>query len=252
MEDSFVHTTVANGVCTICFYNKASNSLNSEQLKEITFAIQNASAENSVKVILIKSEGPKAFCAGASFDELLTIDTLPEATAFFNGFAKVINAMLTCTKLIVTQVQGKAVGGAVGILAASDVVFAHESAALKLSELSIGIGPFVIEPIISHKIGKVNTSKLAYHPTQWKDVLWAANVGLYDEVFSSQSELDEKTQSYVSEMASYSEDALIALKQIFSEEHHKFLATISQRASISGQLLLNNNTKEFLKKFKSK
>lgn len=217
MELEYVHTVVNNKVAEIEFYSAASNSLNSSQLAELASAIQDAGNQEEVALIHLKSKGDRAFCAGASFDELLAIEDLEAGTHFFSGFANVINAMKTCGKIIITSIQGKTVGGGVGIAAASDYVFATEQASVKLSELSIGIGPFVIEPAVTRKIGLSNFSELTLNPTVWKSADWALQKGLYNCVDQSLELLSNSVQKHVKTLSGYSPEALKELKKCFGK-----------------------------------
>jgi methylglutaconyl-CoA hydratase len=207
---------------------------------------------DAVFIIILKSEGEKAFCAGASFDELISVSNLEEGTLFFSGFAKVMNAMRTCGKLIVGSVQGKAVGGGVGLVAACDYVFATESAAIKLSEFTIGIGPFVIEPAVSRKIGVAGMAALTLEATDWKNAYWAKEKGLYARVFETVKELDEEVAILALKLASYNPSALAEMKKVLWENTQNWDDLLAERALISGKLVLSDFTKKALAKFSKK
>lgn len=171
MNNGSIYTDISNNVAIVEFSHPASNSFPTELLQRLTKTIKDCNEDDNVHVIILKSEGEKAFCAGASFNELIAIDNLSDGKSFFMGFANVINVMRTCKKPIIGCVQGKAVGGGVGLISACDYVYATDLAAVKLSELSIGIGPFVIAPIVERKIGLVGLSELSLNPTAWKKCL---------------------------------------------------------------------------------
>ena len=208
------------------------------------------SKNEAVAVIILKSEGNGTFCAGASFDELIAIQNLEEGARFFAGFANVINAMRTCTKLIIGRVHGKAVGGGVGLAAACDYVLATDKAAIKLSELTIGIGPFVIAPAVERKMGLSGFSELALNATAWKNAYWAKEKGLFAGVFESVTELDTEVASLSEKLASYNPDALIEMKKILWKDTSNWKTLLEERAAISGQLVLSLFTKNALAKFK--
>lgn len=252
METGYVIAIEKNSVAEITFFSPASNSLNSEQLQELTQAILEAGQKESVAVIYLKSAGERAFCAGASFDELLAIDELESGTAFFMGFANVINAIRTCGKVVVTSIQGKTVGGGVGIAAASDYVFATQAASVKLSELSIGIGPFVIEPAVSRKIGLSNFAAMSLNPTAWKTSDWALDKGLYHEVCKDLEELAERSSAYLEELSGYNPEALSEMKKIMWKDTEDWSDLLKERAAVSGKLVLSEATKKALSKFKNK
>ena len=178
-QNGSLYIHIQNKIATVEFGHPASNSFPSELLARLTNELNLLSKNQEVSIIILKSEGEKVFCAGASFDELVAIKNLEEGKRFFSGFANVINAMRTCEKLIICRVQGKTVGGGVGLLAASDYVLATEQAAIKLSEISIGIGPFVIAPPIERKMGLAALSELTLDATSWKNAYWAKEKGLY-------------------------------------------------------------------------
>ncbi|MGY6649567.1 enoyl-CoA hydratase/isomerase family protein [Wenyingzhuangia sp. IMCC45574] len=252
MTTAYVTSTVKNKIAEIEFFNPASNSLNSEQLKELSQAILEAGTNNAVHLIHLKSAGTRAFCAGASFDELLQIEDLENGTQFFMGFANVINAIRTCGKLVVTSIQGKTVGGGVGIAAASDYVLATEAASIKLSELSIGIGPFVIEPVVSKKIGLNNMAALSLNPTGWKNAVWAEDKGLYNVVCANIETLEEQVAVYVNELSSYNPKALHEMKKVLWQGTENWNDLLKERAAVSGKLVLSKETKAALSKFKNK
>ena len=189
-QNGSLFTSIENGIATIEFGHPASNSFPSELLSRLTNELQKISDNNEVLVIVLKSEGNRVFCAGASFDELVAISNLEEGKAFFSGFADVINAMRTCKQLIVGRIQGKTVGGGVGLAAACDYVLATEKASIKLSEVTIGIGPFVIAPAVERKIGLAGFSELSLDATSWKTAYWAKEKGLFANVFETLDELD--------------------------------------------------------------
>jgi len=198
----------------------------------------------------LKSEKEKAFCAGASFDELVAISTLTEGKKFFLGFANVINAMRNCTKIIVGRLQGKAVGGGVGLAAACDYCFATEEASIKLSELTIGIGPFVIEPAVTRKIGLAAFSELTLDATSWQTAYWAKEKGLYAKVFTTLDEMDKEVEILALKLSKYNIEALNELKKVLWKGTENWGDLLDQRAEISGKLILSESTKKALQKFK--
>ena len=246
----FIDLQIENTIATITFSHPASNSFPSDLLKKLTETINTVSNSNEVTVVILQSEGEKAFCAGASFDELLSITNLEDGTRFFSGFANVINAMRQCEKLIIGRVQGKAVGGGVGLASACDYVFAMDSAAIKLSEIAIGIGPFVIEPAVSRKIGNLATSQLTLTPNSWKTASWALEKGLYSEVFTSLADLDLALKQFATQLSGYNPEALLEIKKVFWANTNHWNSLLVERAAISGKLVLSDFTKNALKAFK--
>lgn len=251
MEQGIIKTTITNSVATILFGHPAANSFPSTLLQKLVGAIEVTSADETVKIIVLKSEGRRVFCSGASFDELLQVNDDQSAQLFFKGFANVINAMRQSTKIIVGCVQGKVVGGGVGIVAACDYVLASDKAAMKLSELAIGIGPFVIAPAIERKAGKSTLIHLSLAPTEWKDAQWGKEQGLYAEIFETQEKLVKATEEYSNKMASYSARALTEMKRMLWEGTENWNDLLEDRAAISGQLVLSNETKTALERFKN-
>jgi methylglutaconyl-CoA hydratase len=249
-QNGSLYTHIQNKIATIEFGHPASNSFPSELLGRLTKELISVGKNHEVSVIILKSEGEKAFCAGASFEELVAISNLEEGKQFFSGFANVINAMRTCGKLIIGRIQGKTVGGGVGLAAACDYVFATENAAIKLSEFTIGIGPFVIEPAVSRKIGISGTSELTLDATNWKNAYWAKDKGLYTKVFETIKELDEEVEILAKKLASYNPDALLEMKKILWNGTENWNHLLAERAAISGELVLSEFTKKALEKFK--
>ena len=247
-----LYTDIQNKIATIEFGHPASNSFPSELLDRLTKEFNKLSLNDEIALIILKSEGEKAFCAGASFDELIAITNLDEGKKFFAGFANVINAMRTCSKLIIGRVQGKIVGGGVGLASACDYVLATEAAAIKLSELTIGIGPFVIEPAVTRKIGLAATSELTLDATSWKNAYWAKDKGLYAKVFENIKELDDEVDLLAQKLSSYNPSALVEMKKVLWQNTNHWDTLLLERAKISGELVLSEFTKKALAKFSKK
>jgi len=243
-------STIQDNIATVQFSHPASNSFPRQLLDSLTDALNQLSSNPDVAVIVLRSEGNGAFCAGASFDELLAVSNLQEGTAFFSGFANLINAMRNCSKIIVGRIHGKAVGGGVGIVAACDYAFATTNAAVKLSELAIGIGPFVIEPAVSRKIGKTAMTQMTLAAHEWKTPEWALEKGLYAKLVDDQTELDIDLVHFTSKLASYNPEALQQMKKIIWEGTANWDALLVERAAISGELVLSDFTKNALNQFK--
>ncbi len=246
-----LYTRKERGIAVIEFGHPASNSFVSELLERLFKEIDKLSEDESIRAIVIQSEGKRAFCAGASFDELIAISDLDQGKAFFSGFAYVINSMRKCKKPIIGRVQGKAVGGGVGLIAACDYVFATEAASIRLSELSIGIAPLVIAPAVERKIGKAGLAELALAPTEWKNAYWAKEKGLYSKVFDSIKEMDKELDLYLAEFGRLSPDALQAMKKVLWEGTDHWDQLLLSRAEMSGRLSLLDETKEILARIKS-
>jgi len=249
-QNGSLYTNIQTNIATIEFGHPASNSFPSELLERLTKELFTVGNNDDVAVIVLKSEGERAFCAGASFDELVAISNLEEGKQFFAGFANVINAIRTCGKLVIARIQGKTVGGGVGLAAACDYVLATEHAAIKLSEFTIGIGPFVIEPAVSRKIGVAGTAELTLDATSWKNAYWAKEKGLYAKVFETLKELDKEVDLLAQKLASYNPDALSEMKKALWEGTENWNTLLAQRAAVSGELVLSDFTKKALTKFK--
>ncbi len=250
MNNGSIHTHIQNNIATITFYHPDSNSFSSELLNKLTATFNKLSANKEVYVIVLKSEKDKTFCAGASFKELISIANFKDGKQFFLGFANVINAMRKCSKLIIGRVQGKVVGGGVGLAAACDYCFATEQASIKLSELTIGIAPFVIAPAVRRKIGLAAFSELAINATNWQSAYWAKEKGLYANVFKTTKELDAEVKNLSNKLSNYNLEALIELKKILWGKTENWNKLLEERAEISGKLVLSEFTENALQKFK--
>ena len=242
----------ANGVATIEFFHPMSNSLPGQLLSKLTEAINKAGKDDAVRVILLKSSGDRAFCAGASFDELSSIENLEEGKQFFSGFANVINAARKCPKLIIGRVQGKAVGGGVGLASAVDICFATKYASVKLSELAVGIGPFVVGPAVARKIGISAMSMLAINATEWYTAEWAREKGIYSDIFETAEEMDEAIKKLNDQLSRSNPEAMIMLKKTFWEGTENWDELLSERAAISGKLVLSDFTRNAIASFKAR
>jgi methylglutaconyl-CoA hydratase len=235
-------------IATVEFGHPASNSFPSSLLHELTQTIETLGHNPEVGVVVLKSQGTATFCAGASFDELLAVTTEAEGKTFFSGFAHLINAMRKCPKIIVGRVQGKTVGGGVGIAAACDYVLATHEASVKLSELTIGIGPFVIEPAVSRKIGKTALAELSLAAGEWKSAAWAKEKGLFANTFESIEKLDEAVSILTHQLASYNPEAVTEMKKVLWEGTEHWDNLLVERAAITGKLVLSEATKSALKR----
>lgn len=245
-------TTVENGIGTISFHHPKSNSLPSKVLKEFAASVYVMGEDPKVKVIVIKSEGAGAFCSGASFDELLSLNAFDPAKEFFMGFARVINAIRKVNKFVIGRIQGKAVGGGVGLACAFDYSFATIEASVKLSELAVGIGPFVVGPAVERKIGTSAFTSLAINAAEWKDSNWAESCGMFMDVYGTTVEMDEAINKLATTLANSSPDAMKELKRVAWEGTENWDEFLEQRAEISGRLILSDFSKNFINSFKAK
>jgi len=240
------------GIAIIEFGHPQSNSLPGQVLGDLAKAITDISAKNEVKVVVLKSAGDRAFCAGASFDELIAIKDLDEGKQFFSGFAGVINACRKSKKLIIGRVQGKAVGGGVGVASAVDYCFATKHAAVKLSELAIGIGPYVVGPAVERKVGLSAMSTMTINATKWFDAEWAREKGLYAEVYETAEEMDAAVMELAEKLAGSNPESMAMLKKIFWEGTEQWDNLLKVRAAMSGELVLSDFTVNAINAFKSK
>lgn len=250
-QEGYVQTDVApNGVASITFFHPHHNSLPSHLLTGLVDAFEAAGKNPDVKIVVLRSAEHKTFCAGASFDELAAIDDFDTSHRFFFGFGKVINAMRTCPKIIVGRIHGKAVGGGVGLAAATDYCMASQYASVRLSELAVGFGPFVIGPAVERKVGVAAFSKMSLTPTEWQTARWAGERGLFAEVFDTVEQLDAYILHFAAALCSYSPEALVELKRVFWEGTDHWDVLLSDRANISGRLALSDFTKAAIAAFK--
>jgi methylglutaconyl-CoA hydratase len=241
-----------DGIARIKFGHPQSNSMPGALLRELANTIEKAGIDIDVNVIVLESEGDKAFCAGASFDELINIKDIETGTYFFSGFASVINAIRKAPKFVIARVQGKAVGGGVGIACAADYTIATTAAAVKLSELAVGIGPFVVGPAVERKIGTSAFSNLAINATEWRDAQWAKQVGMYTDVFATTDELDEAVNALAQRLSNSNPEAMAMLKKVFWEGTENWDQLLAERAGMSGKLVLSDFTVNAINAFKQK
>ncbi|PIQ16762.1 MAG: enoyl-CoA hydratase [Flavobacteriales bacterium CG18_big_fil_WC_8_21_14_2_50_32_9] len=240
------------GIATIEFSHPMSNSLPGKVLNKLANTITELGNKENVKVIILKSAGDRAFCAGASFDELISIEDFETGKVFFSGFANVINAARKCPKFIIGRVQGKAVGGGVGMASAVDYCYATKFAAVKLSELAVGIGPFVVGPAVERKIGTSAMSMLAINATEWYPAEWAKEKSLYAEIFDSIEEMDAAIEALAEKLALSNPEAMSMLKKVFWEGTEHWDTLLSERAAMSGKLVLSDFTRNAINAFKKK
>ena len=252
MQEAYVKSSITEGIGTVTFFHPQSNSLPGAILRKLAEEITSLGNNPEAKVIVLQSEGEKAFCGGASFDELLSIDSIEKGTYFFSGFSAVINAMRKAPKFVIARVQGRAVGGGVGLASAADYTLAVETASVKLSELSIAIGPFVVGPAVERKIGKAAFSALSINATEWQTAAWAKEKGLYADVFKTVEEMDKAIADLATKLAGSNPEAMSAMKKIFWLEAENWDTLLAERAAISGKLVLSDFTRKAIDKFKAK
>jgi methylglutaconyl-CoA hydratase len=246
-----VKLTINEGIGTIEFFHPASNSLPGAILKLLAETIQKAGENDEIRVIVLKSSGDRAFCAGASFDELISIENEKVGKEFFMGFARVINAMRKAPKFIIGRVQGKTVGGGVGLASSVDFCLATKFASVKLSELAIGIGPFVVGPAVERKVGTSGFSQLAIDAASWQTAEWAKSRDLFAEVFDSADEMDEEVDKLAKRLAQSNPEAMAALKENFWAGTDHWDSLLEKRAAMSGKLVLSDFTRNAISAFKS-
>ena len=252
MPEGHVTSHIEHGINTIEFFHPQSNSLPGKILEDLAKEIHFAGTHDDTRVIILRSSGDKTFCSGASFDELMAITTEAAGLKFFSGFANVINAMRKCPKFIIGRIQGKCVGGGVGLLAAVDYAIAITAAEVKLSELAIGIGPFVVGPAVERKTGTAAFTTLAIDATMWRSSDWAKRKGLFAEVHENIENMDEAVYRLANTLAHSSPKAMAEMKKIFWKGTEHWDELLKERAAISGRLVLSEFTKKAIEKFKAK
>lgn len=250
MTQAYVTSTIEEQIATIEFFHPAHNSLPRDILAKLANTITEVGQNDEVLVIVLKSGGQRTFCAGASFKELISIQNETEGEAFFSGFANVINAMRKCPKFIIGRVQGKTVGGGVGLASSMDYCMATKYASIKLSELNLGIGPFVVGPAVERKLGVSGMSQIAIDANTFYSPDWALQKGLFTQVFDSTEALDEAVQDFAKNLCAYNPEAVKEMKQMFWRGTEDWDELLQERAKISGRLVLSEFTKEKLKRFK--
>ena len=251
LETGEVRSSIADGIATLSFYHPKGNSLPGALLAELADAVTRLGADPAVRVLVLRSEGAGPFCAGASFDELTRIGDAAQGKVFFSGFATLILAMRRCPRPIVTRVHGKVAGGGVGIVAASDYVIATRAAALRLSELAVGIGPFVVGPVIERKTGPGAFSAMALDAA-WRDAAWGERFGLYARVCDDEAALDAEVGAIAGSLAKANPEAIGLLKEIFWQGTAGWEAMLEERAAMSGRLVLSEHTRRAIEAFRNR
>lgn len=246
-----LQTTLENKIATVTFHHPAGNSFPSHLLQKLTAEINTLSSNDEVRIIILRSEGNGAFCGGASFEELTNLNDLDEGTRFFSGFANVINAMRKCSKIIIGRIHGKAVGGGVGLAAACDYAFATKDASIKLSELAVGIGPFVIAPAVKRRMGLNSFTEMTLNPQLWKSAEWAFQNGLFAALHDNASIMDDALDTFCNRLSSYNPHSLLETKRVLWEGTENWNTLLYERAAISGTLVLSEYTKTFLAEFRN-
>lgn len=249
MSDGHITSSYSNHVTTIEFFHPAHNSLPGHLLSKLVEEIYKAGHDENTILIVLKSAGDRSFCAGASFTELSSIQDYESGKKFFMGFASVINAIRKSPKIVIGRVHGKAVGGGVGLAAACDYCLATKHASIRLSELAVGIGPFVIGPIVERKIGLSAFSQMAINANEWQTAEWGKQKGLFTEAFESIEQLDAYISHFTLDLVKKNPAALAQLKKIFWEGTDNWDYLLEKRAEMSGNLILSNFAKDAISTF---
>lgn len=247
-QSGTVTTEVVDGVGSVTFGHPKGNSLPGALLADLATQIMALGEEPRASLIVLRSQGPGAFCAGASFAELSAIRDVESGTRFFMGFANLINAMRECPKLILARVHGKVVGGGVGMVAASDYALATTAAQVKLSELEVGIGPFVVGPVIERKIGVGNYAALGIDAAAWRSAEWAHHRGLYAELHPDTAALDTRLAALARQLAASNPEARAAMKRVFWEGTEHWRELLAARARLSGTLVVSASAREAIER----
>lgn len=258
-NQAFVNSNTQNGITVIEFFHPQRNSLPHYILMALSEAIENAGKDSATRVIILQSAEENlpdgkigTFCSGASFDELMAIKNETDGLLFFSGFAMVINAMRACPKFIIGRIHGKCVGGGVGLAAAVDYAIALNGASVKLSELAVGIGPFVVGPAVERKIGNAAFSVLAIDAASWRDGTWAYQTGLYAELHNNVEQMDQAIEKLSTTLAASSPEAMAELKKVCWKGTDNWDSLLKERAAISGRLVLSDFTRNAIEAFKKK
>lgn len=249
---NYVNLEIRDGIGTVEFFTEQSNSLPGDILQKLAATIEEAGKNSEIKVIILKSGGDRTFCAGASFDELIAVDSAERGHAFFMGFANVINAMRKAPKFILGRIQGKAVGGGIGLASATDYCYATQYASIKLSELALGIGPFIVSAPIERKMGLSAMSQMGINAGEFYSPEWCREKGLFNEVFSTTEEMDSAIDELAKKLAGYNPEAMAEMKKVFWTGTDNWDDLLSNRAKTSGSLVLSDFTRTFIQKFKTK
>jgi len=251
MSDGYVKTSTEGGIATVTFHHPKSNSLPGHILRGMADAISAAGKDPDVRVIVLRSDGDKAFCAGASFDELVAINDAATGLTFFSGFAHVINAIRKAPVLVIGRIHAHTVGGGVGLACAVDIAYAHDKASARLSELAIGIGPFVVGPAVERKVGPGTFGLLSASPALRREADWCVERGMYAEAFPTIEALDARIEAHTKELAAYSPEAMAELKQVMWKGTEDWDDLLIERAAISGRLVLSAFTRNAIARFKA-
>lgn len=235
----------------VTFSHPKSNSLPDALLRKLADEIGKIAANSGIKVIVLRSEGTGAFCAGASFDEMKAIADAHNGREFFGGFARVILAMIRAPQFVVARVHGKVTGGGVALVAAADYSIAVNDASLKLSELAIGLGPFVIGPVVERKVGLGAFQALAID-ADWRDAAWAERHGLYSRVVDDAKDLDKALEKLLEFLSLANPEAIKQLKLAFWSDTQDWGDLMDRRAAISGALVLSAHTRTAIEKFEKR
>lgn len=249
--DGYVRTDVSDGIGRIEFFHPKSNALPSAILRDLAAAVTAMGADPAARVIVLQSGGTGPFCAGASFDELSAIDTPAQGQEFFSGFARVILAMIRAPKFVISRVHGKAAGGAVGLIAASDFSMAVTKASAKLSELAVGIGPFVVGPVIEKKIGLAAFGAMSVD-ADWRDAAWGERHGLYARLFDDVAGMDDAVNTLATTLAASNPEAMAMLKRVFWAGTEDWDTLLAERAGMSGTMVLSDFTRQAIGAFKTR
>lgn len=230
----------------IKFFHPKGNSLPSNLLDELVQAFEKSEKDPDIRVIVLESKG-NSFCAGASLKELKKLKNIDETTSFFMGFADLLNTIRKMSKFVLAKVHGKVVGGGVGLVAVCDYAFATNAALIKLSELSIGLGPYVIEPAVSRKIGTTAFTQLSLDSAEWKSAQWGLENGLYAKCVTDKKALDQTVINNAERLSNYDQQSLRHLRKLHWKDTNNWESLLPKNAKITAKLALSDFTQNKIK-----
>lgn len=161
-EYKTIELEVKNEVGTIWLNRpEIHNAFNEVMIAELIKIFEEINEREDIRVVVLRGRG-KSFCAGADLNWMRDVakysyeenykESLNLSLCFYNIY--------TCAKPTIAVVHGAAIGGANGLLAACDFVYADENTTFSLSEVKIGIVPACISPYVTKRVGEYGSKEL--------------------------------------------------------------------------------------------
>ncbi|MEY7971230.1 enoyl-CoA hydratase family protein [Saccharomonospora xinjiangensis] len=248
MADELVHYTTAAGVATITLDSPHNRNALSAQLRsELAAGLDRAIDDDAVRVIVLSHTGP-VFCAGMDLKEAKGAGAGQQGV---NEFPALLQRLWTSPKPVVAKLAGHARAGGVGLVAATDIAVAAESATFAFTEVRIGVVPAVISVPVLPRLNARAAHELFLTGEKF-DARRAGEIGLLNAAVPV-DELDAAVDRYVTSLTLGGPTALAATKNLLQGETARTMPeTFERMLALSAEFFASEEGQEGITAFGEK